>query len=168
MKRYGIITGASLMVILGVVLATHAAQEPAAATIVNPPEIAASTAEPKPDLPAGHSYHGEAFNEGPRQQAYLLPGPRRANFKVTTKEEQAGKFFDQGIDQLHGFWYFEAERSFRQVVKFDADCAMAYWGMAMANINNADRAKLFIRQAVDRLGKASPREQMYIRASASR
>jgi peroxiredoxin len=46
----------------------------------------------------------------------------------------------------------------------DSDCAMAYWGMAMANINNADRAKLFIRQAVDRQERASPREQKYIRA----
>ena len=29
--------------------------------------------ETKEDLLAGHSYHGEAFNEGPRQAAVLMP-----------------------------------------------------------------------------------------------
>ena len=34
---------------------------------------------------AGHSYHGEAFNEGPRQQAYLIPGMANVDFPITTK-----------------------------------------------------------------------------------
>ena len=39
------------------------------------------------------------------------------------------------------FYYFESERSFRQAAKLDPSCAMAYWGMAMSNINNPRRAK---------------------------
>ncbi|MFP6587775.1 MAG: hypothetical protein VB814_09025, partial [Pirellulaceae bacterium] len=53
---------------------------------------------------AGHSYHGEAFNEGPRQQAYLIPGMANVDFPITTESELAQKFFNQGISALHGFW----------------------------------------------------------------
>lgn len=90
---------------------------------------------------AGHSYHGEAFNEGPRQSAYLMDGLGRVKFPVTTSKPMAQRFVTQGVAQLHGFWYFEAERSFRQAAAIDAECAMAYWGMAMANKGNSKRAK---------------------------
>ena len=76
----------------------------------------------------------------------------------------AQKFINQGVGQLHGFWYFEAERSFRQAAAMDPDCATAYWGMAMANYNNAKRGKGFIKEAMDRRDKASDREKMYIEA----
>lgn len=111
---------------------------------------------------AGHSYHGEVFNEGPRQQAYLMGGTGNVHLQVTTKNPEAQKFFDQGVGQLHGFWYFEAERSFRQVAKLDPECAMAYWGMAMANTSNNKRAKGFMKKAMELKNKASKREQMWI------
>ena len=95
----------------------------------------------------GHSYHGEAFNEGPRSSAYLMKGMGRVRFPVTTSAQEAQLFFTQGVAQLHGFWHFEAERSFRQAAMLDPDCAMAYWGMAVANRNNAERAKGFIKEA---------------------
>ena len=116
---------------------------------------------------AGHSMSGEAFNEGPRQKAVLLPGMGTVHFPVTTKNEEAQKFFEQGVAQLHGFWYFEAERSFRQVAALDGDCATAFWGMAMANINNQKRAAEFIKEAVKRKQKVSPREQLWIDAFAA-
>ena len=76
-------------------------------------------------LPEGHSFHGEAFNEGPRQKAYLMKGMGRVRFPITTNKQEAQLFFTQGVSQLHGFWYFEAERSFRQAAMLDPDCAMA-------------------------------------------
>ena len=110
----------------------------------------------------GHSFHGEAFNEGPRQSAYLMKGMGRVRFPVTTSVQEAQLFFTQGIAQLHGFWYFEAERSFRQAAMLDPDCAMAYWGMAVANRNNAERAQGFIEEAKKRRDKAGKREQLWI------
>ena len=66
-------------------------------------------AKPAPgDLPAGHSMHGDAFNDGPRQKAYLMGGTGKINFPVTTKSPDAQAFFNQGVGQLHGFWYFES------------------------------------------------------------
>ena len=75
-------------------------------------------AEEKPDpaelqdetIAEGHSYHGEVFNEGPRQAAVAIPGTGDVHFEVTTTVPNAQKFFDQGIGQLHGFWDFEAQR----------------------------------------------------------
>ncbi|MEM1443252.1 MAG: peroxiredoxin family protein [Verrucomicrobiota bacterium] len=117
------------------------------------------------DDPAqGHSYHGEVFNEGPRQAAVLIPGTGDVKFPVSTGSSEAQSFFTQGIGQLHGFWDFEAERSFRQVASLDPECAMAYWGMAMANFKNDTRGKSFIEKATERREKASPREQAWIDA----
>lgn len=120
----------------------------------------ASTTEIAP----GHSLHGEAFDEGPRQSAVLMSGTGNVEIKITSKHPKAQSFFNQGLGQLHGFWYFEAERSFRQVAAFDTNCAMAYWGLAMANVNNTKRAAQFIKTAEDLKTNASPREVMWIQA----
>src|SRR3954447_14744371 len=94
-----------------------------------PPRPTASSSEANPAVPApGHSVHGEAFNDGPRRSAYLMPGQGKVHFAVTTSRADARAFVDQGVVQLHSFAYFEAERSFRQAAKLDPDCAMAYWG----------------------------------------
>ena len=86
------------------------------------------------------------------------------HFPVTTKSEDAAKFFDQGVAQLHGFWFYEAERSFRQVLKLDPDCAMALWGLALANQNNEKRCADFIKDALKLKDKVSPREQAWLTA----
>ena len=131
------------------------------ATSIQP--IAAKQAESEEkSLPEGHSFHGEAFNEGPRQKAYLMKGMGRVRFPVTTNKQEAQLFFTQGVSQLHGFWYFEAERSFRQAAMLDPNCAMAYWGMAVANRNNVERAKKFINSAKEHRKNASKRERLWI------
>ena len=137
----------------------------------SPPAADAAT---KPDAPPaasttppGHSMHGDAFNEGPRQKAYLMGGTSNVHMPVTTRVPEAQQFFDQGLGQLHGFWYFEAERSFRQVAALDPDCAMAYWGMALANANNDKRAKSFSEKAQQKKAHASPREIAWIDALAA-
>ena len=121
-----------------------------------PVKPTAPASEANPAVPAaGHSVHGEAFNDGPRHAAYLMPGMGKVHFPVTTKKPEAQAFIDQGVGQLHSFYYFEAERSFRQAAQIDPDCAMAYWGMAMANVNNAKRAKGFLKEARKRAAKLS-------------
>lgn len=120
--------------------------------------------KPPPPPAAGHSYHGESFNEGPRQRAYLMGTCGPVTFPATTTSPEAQQFINQGIGQLHGFWYFEAERSFRQAATLDPQCAIAYWGMALANTNNEKRAKAFVAEAVKRKDAAGDREKMYIDA----
>lgn len=110
----------------------------------------------------GHSVHGEAFNEGPRQQAYLMGGTGNVQFNVSTSSSEAQAFINQGVGQLHGFWYLEAERSFRQAAAIDPDCAMAYWGAAMAAYTQRKRSQGFIKEAMDRIDGVTDREKMYI------
>lgn len=128
------------------------------------PAAAATTAPATTAPAAGHSYHGESFNEGPRQRAYLMGNTGQVSFPATTASPQAQQFINQGVGQLHGFWYYEAERSFRQAAMLDPQCAIAYWGAAMANTNNAKRAKGFLAEAVKHKANASEREKMYIAA----
>ncbi len=113
---------------------------------------------------AGHSEHGGAYNEGPRQNAYLMGGTGQVDLKVTTSTEQVQAFFDQGLGQLYGFWYYEAERSFRRVVTLDPDCAMGYWGLAQANIENKERGAAFIAEAHEKRDLVNEHERMYIDA----
>ncbi|QDU26075.1 Serine/threonine-protein kinase PknD [Anatilimnocola aggregata] len=128
--------------------------------------------EPKADEKAppsngplpGHSLHAEVFNEGPRQKAYLMPGMPKITFAVTSKNPEAIAFVHQGIGQIHGFWYYEAERSFRQAAALDKDCAIAYWGMALANMDNRDRGKKFMAECIKRKANAGEHEVMYIDA----
>lgn len=127
-------------------------------------DVVPSAASPENIIRPGHSTHGEAFDEGPRRAAYLMGTTGNVSFPISSKHPQVQAFFNQGIGQLHGFWYFEAERSFRQVSLLDANCAMAYWGMALANVNNEKRAKAFIAQAVKHKASATDREKMYIDA----
>jgi len=132
-----------------------------------PKKVTDSASADNPAVPAaGHSVHGEAFNEGPRRAAVLKPGQGEVTFPVTTSSPEAQKFVNQGVGQLHSFYYFESERSFRQAAKIDPNCAMAYWGMAMSNVNNAKRANGFLAEARKAAGKVkiTPRETAYIDA----
>ncbi len=135
-----------------------------------PTKPTAPASEKNPAVPAaGHSIHGEEFDDGPRQRAYLMDGQGKVNFLVTTKVPETRKFINQGVAQLHSFFYFEAERSFRQAALLDPSCPMAYWGMAMANVNNTRRAKGFLKEAEAKAKtvKIDRREQLYLDALAA-
>ena len=89
------------------------------------------------------------------------------SFPITTDSVEAQAFFNQGVGQLHGFWYLEAERSFRQVLKQHPEHPMAYWGMAMANANNRTRAQPLIKKATEGRDQVSERERLWIDAMAA-
>src|SRR5262245_35992332 len=68
----------------------------------------------------------------PLLPAKLMEGQGVTNMPVTTKSEDARKFFNQGVSQVHSFWFLESERSFLQAATLDPDMAMAYWGIAVS------------------------------------
>ena len=50
----------------------------------------ASSTETNPAVPApGHSLHGEAFNDGPRQHAYLMAGQGKVHFPVDDQQARS-------------------------------------------------------------------------------
>lgn len=118
--------------------------------------------------PHGKSRHGSEFDEGPRTAAYRMAGMSdQVHLPVAGLDAEAQALFDQGVTQLHGFWYFEAERSFREVARRFPDCAMAHWGMALCNFENEPRAAQCIANAVARSAAVPRCEQLWIDAFAT-
>src|ERR1700722_6852419 len=80
----------------------------------------------------GHSMQGQPFDVGPRGKPWVIDGIGIAHFPISTKNPEVQKWFDQGNELLHSFWYYEAERSFRWCLKLEPENAMVYWGLARA------------------------------------
>jgi len=122
----------------------------------------------------GHSHYGPAFDAGLRGKPWVIEGAGNAHFPITAKNAEVQKWFDQGVNLMHSFWFEEAERTFRWCNKLDPENPMPYFGMAMTGLNwftikgiNGDdlkRYRTFLTEAVKRKAKASERERMYIEA----
>lgn len=98
-------------------------------------------------------------------------------YKVSTANETAQAYFDQGFKFIYGFNHAESIRAFRAAQRLDPTCAMCYWGEAYAwgpNLNlpmQADAIKPAydaIQQALTLAANASQREQDMITALAVR
>src|SRR3984957_7171278 len=59
------------------------------------------------------------------------------SFNISCKPQGKAEF-NHGVALLHSFWLDEAEKSFGNVAAADPDCAMAYWGVAMADFNQVN------------------------------
>lgn len=130
----------------------------AAAPLLGAPQDGAST-----PTEWGHSAHGVAYDEGPRQAPWRMEGIGEAPFwPITTSVPEVQAWFDQGNALLHSFWYYEAERAFRWCAKLDPDCAMAYWGLSMCAPYDRERAEAFLAQASERKPLVSARERAWI------
>jgi tetratricopeptide (TPR) repeat protein len=98
--------------------------------------------------------------------------------KVSTNAPTAQRYFNQGLAFLYGFNHDEAIRSFEAAASSDAQCAMAYWGIALANgphINNpavdethAKAAWKALIRARELAAKATPVERKLIEALTGR
>ncbi len=109
--------------------------------------------------------------------APIFPNMGDFSRKITTRSPLAQQYFDQGLKLIYGFNHMEAVRSFRQAVKIDPNCAMAWWGEAMAlgpNINlpmsaeNGKAALEAIQNASSLAVNVSKIEQNLIEALSTR
>ncbi|MGZ8223541.1 MAG: hypothetical protein ACXW0H_00250 [Methylobacter sp.] len=107
----------------------------------------------------------------------LLDNLGNYHFPITTSNEQAQRYFDQGLRWAYAFNHQESILSFKQAAQSDTECAMCYWGIAYAlgpNINakmeDIAVAEAFqaIQQAVQLQAKTSDLEQALISALAKR
>ena len=103
----------------------------------------------------------------------LWEGLGAVTYKITTANEQAQTYFNQGLRLTYAFNHDEAQRAFRKAQKLDPDCAMCFWGEALVlgpNINlpmqEGAVAPAFAAAEKARAlaAKASPREQALIAA----
>ncbi|MGZ8781689.1 MAG: hypothetical protein ACXW31_17360 [Thermoanaerobaculia bacterium] len=93
----------------------------------------------------------------------------------TSCSEEAQSEFNRGVALIHSFWYLEAEKAFRGAAEADAECGMAWWGVAMANLHPIwappvpDELKTG-REAAEKAtaaGAKTDRERAYIAAIAT-
>jgi tetratricopeptide (TPR) repeat protein len=132
--------------------------------------------------PAVHKHYEKPTN----YEQVVAPGqplaPRLQNlgvhtFRVTTSRPRAQRFINQGVNLAYGFNHAEAGRAFAEAARLDPNCAMAFWGQALAlgpNINapmtREDEPKAFelVRKAIALKPKVSRREGAWIDALAAR
>src|SRR5688572_24047390 len=57
----------------------------------------------------------------------LWTGIGSTTWKITTANERAQAYFDQGLRLAYAFNHDEARRAFRTAQKLDPDCAMCFW-----------------------------------------
>lgn len=82
-----------------------------------------------------------------RNTAPLFDGMGSHHRAVTTESKKAQRYFDQGLIWTYSFNYDEATRSFRQAAALDPECAMAYWGIALANGPHINRTQMTDEQS---------------------
>lgn len=142
-----------------------------------PPEPVAEASETVTDADA-------ARNElAARAGAPLFDGMGNHHHAITTSDPDAQRYFDQGLIIDFAFNHAESARSFRAAQTLDAECAMCYWGEALAlgpNINVTSNGKVVMsddersnayaamQKAVSLKANASEAERDYIDALATR
>ena len=96
---------------------------------------------------------------------------------MSTRNRQAQRFINQGLNLAYAFNHAEARRAFREAARLDPNLAMAYWGQALVlgpNINaqmepnEEPNAFELVQKAMALRSKATPRERAYIEALAER
>jgi len=68
----------------------------------------------------------------------LVDGLGQVNFPITTSNPTAQRYFNQGLGFAYGFNHAAAIAAFREAQRLDPQCAMCFWGEALAhgpNIN---------------------------------
>ena len=107
----------------------------------------------------------------------LWEGLGTLSYPITTDDEMAQRYFDQGLRLTYAFNHAEAYRAFKKAQALDPVCAMCFWGEAFvlgANINAAmessavQPAFVAMTSAKARAAKASAPERALIDALARR
>lgn len=99
------------------------------------------------------------------------------HYEITTTSAEAQQYFDQGLRLYYAFNHAEAIRAFGEAQRHDPQCAMCWWGEALAwgpNINlpidepSSLAAYAAISEAIARGSHASEKERALIEAMSVR
>ncbi len=106
----------------------------------------------------------------------LLTGWGNYGWKISTASDSAQVYFNQGINMYYAFHIIESRASFDKATRFDPNCAMAWWGKALAfgpNINDfvyqrPSEAFLSAARANELIAGTTPVEKALIEAMVIR
>jgi tetratricopeptide (TPR) repeat protein len=62
----------------------------------------------------------------------LLPGLGHHTYQISSEQDSARLFFNQGLNLYYSYHLQEALASFKEAARFDSAAAMTYWGQALA------------------------------------
>ncbi len=101
-----------------------------------------------------------------------IPGAGSYKWKISTKNDSAQFYFNQGINMYYSFHIIEAMASFKKATKFDPECSMIYYAQALTygpNINDfgyraSPEALASVNNANKFIENASPFEKALINA----
>ena len=148
--------------------------------------ILAGCAEQKSETTTGDqaaTESAEVLALAERAGAPLFDGMGDYEMPITTEEQDAQRYFNQGMVLAFAFNHAESIRSFRAAQTLDPTCAMCFWGEALAtgpNINVTSKGKVImsagereaafaaLQKALALKDNATVREQAYIEALATR
>jgi tetratricopeptide (TPR) repeat protein len=166
-----LVSALAALLLLGCAKSTPPAPQPAA-TAAAP---ASAPAAPQPPTSMPHLPMSVAdWASG----AMLFANLGDFHRKVTTRSEEAQRYFDQGMRLLWAFNHDESTRSFAKATQLDPQCAMCYWGVALTvgpNYNvpvmaqpRASVAWQALQHAQQHAAQATPVEQALIGALGKR
>ena len=143
---------------------------------------AGGTAQSQQPPAPQHKHYEKPAGFDQAQQPGMPVAPRLQNlgvhtFPISTSNDRAQLFMNQGVNLAYAFNHAEAARAFAEVARLDPANPMAYWGHALvlgpninATMNPEDEPKALelVKQAVALKGKATPRERAFIDAVVAR
>lgn len=105
-----------------------------------------------------------------------MPGAGIYKWQISTKNDSAQFYFNQGINMYYSFHIIEAMASFKKAARFDPSCAILYWAQALGygpNINDygyraSPEALAALSKAKERASTGSLFEQHLIDAMGVR
>jgi hypothetical protein len=86
-----------------------------------PPNVACAPPGPATILPDVAGRYAPPF-----------PGWGHHHYRISTTDDSAQFYFDQGLSLYYGYHLTESAASFKEAEQKDSRCAMAYWGEALA------------------------------------
>jgi Tfp pilus assembly protein PilF len=97
----------------------------------------------------------------------------RVHFE-TSCNDAAQRRFDRAMRYQHSFWYQQSKEVFEEAAQADPNCAIAYWGVALAYLNNPHNAipepnlapGLAAVEKAKAIGAKTERERDYVDAIA--
>jgi len=126
-----------------------------------------------PGSPSGHDGHAPETPAPAAVRTTLLGNLGSYSRPITTRNADAQRWFDEGLNLLYGFNHEESFRSFERASALDPTAPMPHWGMALAlgtNINDPapaeriQKAAVHLEDARRLAANGSPEEQAMIAA----
>jgi len=105
-----------------------------------------------------------------------MPGSGELKWAISTTNDSAQFYFNQGINTYYGFHIIEAKASFKKAARFDSTSAMIWWAHALAegpNINDVGYAALpdalaAVEKAISLSANATEKEKLLIQSQQVR